>query len=256
VTRARQANIASRGEAAAARVAALEARIGHVFADRALLMRALTHKSAGDGVRGFLHNERLEWLGDRVLGLLAAERLHAGRPKDEEGELTRRFNQIVSGANCAQAGEALGLGDIVAISRSLGGGEGVGMASVLADAFEALLGALYLDGGLDAARPCFEVAWEVALDGGPGGLDLAARHNPKSALQEWAQKRGLAGPVYEVIARDGPDHAPRFVVACAVAGRVVEAEGGSKQSAERAAALSWLETRDEGGQNGGVQRHE
>lgn len=227
----------------AERVAALEARLGHVFKDQALLMRALTHKSAGDGQRGFQHNERLEWLGDRVLGLMAAERLHALYPREAEGELTRRFNAIVSGANCAVAAKALGMDGLVAVSRGVGASAGLSGTSILADAYEALLGALYLDGGFVAAALAFEAAW----DAGHGAAGGDGAGNPKSALQEWAQKRGHAPPVYEVLDRQGPDHSPVFTVRCALGRRVIEAEGPSKQAAERSAATLMLKGLDSDG---------
>jgi ribonuclease III len=219
----------------AAQVAALQARLGHVFKDQALLMRALTHKSAGDGVRGFAHNERLEWLGDRVLGLLAAERLFRLDPKAEEGELTRRFNAVVNGRTCAQAARDLGVDTLMAVSKSVGGtAQGTRNESILGDAFEALLGALYLEGGLEAASIAFEAAWSLGLSG--QGRD----RNPKSSLQEWAQKRGRPAPAYAVLRREGPDHAPLFEVEVRVAGRAATAEGGSKQEAEERAARTLL----------------
>jgi ribonuclease III len=218
----------------AAQVAALQARLGHAFKDQALLMRALTHKSAGDGVRGFAHNERLEWLGDRVLGLLAAERLFRMEPKAEEGELTRRFNAVVNGRTCAQAARDLGIDALVAVSKSVGGANVTRNDSILGDAFEAVLGALYLEGGFEAAHGAFEAAWAVGVGG--DGRDK----NPKSSLQEWAQKRGRPAPVYAVLRREGPDHAPLFEVEVRVAGRVAAAEGGSKQEAEERAARTLL----------------
>jgi ribonuclease-3 len=220
----------------AQRVAALERRLGHTFKDQSLLMRALTHKSAGDGVRGFRHNERLEWLGDRVLGLAAAKRLHDAHPRAEEGELTRRFNAVVNGDNCAAAAKALELQELLAVSKSVGEPRGLSGTSILSDAFEAVLGALYLDGGPEACEAAVDLAWELAVaDVAP--TDAA---NPKSALQEWAQKRGRPAPIYETLSREGPDHAPVFTVRCHAVGRIVEASGGSKQAAERAAAAILL----------------
>jgi ribonuclease III len=227
----------------AERVAALQVRLGHVFRDQALLMRALTHKSAGDGQRGFQHNERLEWLGDRVLGLMAAERLHALHARDAEGELTRRFNAIVSGANCAVAAQALGMDGLVAVSKGIGATQGLSGTSILADAYEALLGALYLDGGFGAATVAFDAAW----DAGHETAFTDPSRNPKSTLQEWAQKRGHAPPVYEVLDRDGPDHSPVFTVRCVLGRRTIEAAGPSKQAAERSAAIMMLKGLDSDG---------
>jgi ribonuclease III len=223
-----------------ARLAALERQLGHVFSDRSLLERALTHKSRGDGQRGFAHNERLEWLGDRVLGLLAAERLFSDNQGAEEGELTRRFNAIVSGKNCAEAARELGIADILILSRGLTTQAVLENDSILGDAFEAIMAALWLDGGRAATAGLFDVVWQA------GTRTQDHQRNPKSALQEWAQKRGLSPPHYVVLERDGPDHAPRFVVKVEAGGQSAQAEGSSKQNAERAAAIALL---NQGGLN-------
>jgi ribonuclease III len=217
-----------------ARLAALEQQLGHVFKDRALLERALTHKSRGDGQRGFAHNERLEWLGDRVLGLLAAERLFGENQGAEEGELTRRFNAIVSGKNCADAARTLDIADVLVLSRGFSVEAVMENDSILGDAFEAIMAALWLDGGRDATAALFEAAWDI------GNSSREHHPNPKSALQEWAQKKGLPAPNYHVLERDGPDHAPRFVVEVEAGGKKAQAEGSSKQNAERAAAIALL----------------
>jgi ribonuclease III len=217
-----------------ARLAALQRQLGHEFADIKLLERALTHKSRGDGQRGFAHNERLEWLGDRVLGLLAAERLFSQNQGAEEGELTRRFNAIVSGKNCADAARELGIADVLVLSRGFSAEAVVENDSILGDAFEAIMAALWLDGGRAAAAALFEIVWTL-------GNSAREHHpNPKSALQEWAQKRGLPAPQYVVLERDGPDHAPRFLVEVETGGKTAQAEGTSKQNAERAAASALL----------------
>lgn len=219
---------------------AFEKRLGYQFKNRSLLERALTHKSRGDGQRGFAHNERLEWLGDRVLGLLAAERLFAENQGAEEGELTRRFNAIVSGKNCADAARTLAVGDVLILSRGFSPEAVHENDSILGDAFEAIMAALWLDGGRDAAMILFGFAWD-------GGQSSGEHHkNPKSALQEWAQKKGLPSPIYQVLERDGPDHAPRFVVEVQAGGKTAKAEGSSKQNAERGAAIALL---NQGGRN-------
>jgi ribonuclease III len=219
---------------------AFEARLGYHFKDRALLERALTHKSRGDGQRGFAHNERLEWLGDRVLGLLAAERLFGENLGAEEGELTRRFNAIVSGKNCADAARTLDVAEVLNLSRGFTPEAVLENDSILGDAFEAIMAALWLDGGREAAAKLFVVAWNM-------GTSTREHHrNPKSALQELAQKKGQPAPVYRVLERDGPDHAPRFVVRVEAGGKSAQAEGSSKQNAERAAAIALL---NEGGLN-------
>lgn len=217
---------------------AFEGRLGYQFKDRALLERALTHKSRGDGQRGFAHNERLEWLGDRVLGLLAAERLFAENTGAEEGELTRRFNAIVSGKNCADAARALDVASVLNLSRGFSPEAVQENDSILGDAFEAIMAALWLDGGRDGATVLFAVAWDE------GNSSQDDHRNPKSALQEWAQKKGLPPPTYHVLERDGPDHAPRFVVQVEAGGKKAQAEGSSKQNAERGAAIALL---NEGG---------
>jgi ribonuclease III len=169
------------------RLAALERQLGHVFADRKLLERALTHKSRGDGQRGYAHNERLEWLGDRVLGLLAAERLFNENLGAEEGELTRRFNAIVSGKNCADAARELDIADLLVVSRGFTVETVAENDSILGDAFEAIMAALWLDGGRAATAGLFEVVWTL-------GHTLADHHrNPKSALQEWTTCAQLYG---------------------------------------------------------------
>jgi ribonuclease III len=222
----------------ALRLDAFEARLGYHFKDRALLERALTHKSRGDGQRGFAHNERLEWLGDRVLGLLAAERLFAENLGAEEGELTRRFNAIVSGKNCADAARTLEVAEVLNLSRAFSAEAVQENDSILGDAFEAIMAALWLDGGREAASVLFVAAWDE------GNTARDQDRNPKSALQEWAQKKGLPPPTYIVLERDGPDHAPRFVVQVAAGGKTAQAEGSSKQNAERGAAIALL---NEGG---------
>jgi ribonuclease-3 len=218
-----------------AKLQALQEKIGYQFSDRSLLERAFTHKSRGDGQPGFAHNERLEWLGDRVLGLMAAERLFERQGRAEEGELTRQFNAVVSGKNCAEAARSIGMAELMVVSRGFSADAVAENDSILGDAFEALMAALWLDGGRPAVQGLFELAWEAGQQE-PSGL----HRNPKSALQEWAQKRGFPPPVYQVLERDGPDHAPRFVIEVKAGTHVATAEGSSKQNAERAAAQALL----------------
>ncbi|MCU0882129.1 MAG: ribonuclease III [Hyphomonadaceae bacterium] len=212
---------------------AFEARLGHRFKDRSLLVRALSHKSAGDGQPGFAHNERMEWLGDRVLGLLAAQDLFSAHGRDDEGVLTRRFHNIVSGSNCAGAARLLGVQDVLVVSRSVPRETVAANDSMLGDAYEALMAALYLDGGIEAARPLYDLAVQASRDDVVG--------NAKNRLQELLQKRGEAIPVYSVVGRDGPDHAPVFTVEVEAAGHKALAEGSSKQAAEQVAASRLLE---------------
>ncbi|MDQ2859150.1 MAG: ribonuclease III [Pseudomonadota bacterium] len=222
-----------RAEAAAA----LEARLGHLFADRSLLERALTHASVGDGAGREPHNETLEFLGDRVLGLLAAESLVAFNPDWREGELTRRQVALVSGATCADVARGLDLGPALRLAGSMSQQGGRGNDRILGDALEALMAAVYLDGGLDAARAVFLSAWREALIAASGEQDVEA----KTALQEWAMAKGLAVPTYCVVSRVGAAHAPMFTVSVKVEGYAPEsASGPALRVAEKAAARKLL----------------
>jgi ribonuclease-3 len=209
----------------------LEARLGHRFKDEALLKRALTHSSANS----LRSNERLEFLGDRVLGLVAAEKLHALYPGDSEGALALKFNALVRQDACARAAEAVGLGDHIILAKSESGSGGRKKAAILAGACEAVIAALYLDGGFETARAFVERYWRDMF----AGLNDDLR-DPKTALQEWAQARKSAA-VYRLVRREGPDHAPRFAVEVTVAGFESQTgEGGSKREAEQAAARKML----------------
>lgn len=213
------------------RIKDFEARLGRRFNDPALLERALTHASHGDGRSREDSNERLEFLGDRVLGLMAAEALHERFPGLDEGGLAARLNALVNKDACARAARKVDLGEALRLSPAearLGGRE---KASILADACEAVIGALYLDGGLDTAREFFLTQWAEALE------NLGKRpRDAKSRLQEWAAQTGRPAPVYSVIGRSGPDHRPLFTVKVTVGALNAQAEGASKQAAERAAA--------------------
>lgn len=223
-------------------VAALAERLGHAFKDRALLERALTHASVGQGTpvesRKIRDNERLEFLGDRVLGLLVAERLSADFPEADEGQLSARLHALVEKPACARVGEALGVGPALRLSAGETKTGGRRKAGVIADAVEALLAAVYLDGGLEAAREVFDRAWaeELKTPSRPGAA------NPKSALQEWAQGAGRPLPTYAVVGRTGSDHAPTFTVSVSVDGvEPLTAQGRSRQEAEKAAAVALLQ---------------
>jgi ribonuclease-3 len=223
--------------ARAAAVAELEQRIGHVFTDRALLERALTHASVGDGARAVGHNERLEFLGDRVLNLCAAERLMALYPEVREGEMSRLLASLVNYHACARIAREAGLADALRLSPSATKVGARKSDAVLGDACEALIAALYIDGGLECARAFFLKFWDEEFErvGEPRSKD------PKTALQEWAQGKGLPLPAYEVVSREGPDHAPAFTVRVAVEGfPPEEGRGRSRQDAEKAAAQAML----------------
>lgn len=224
--------------AAAART--LAERLGHSFADPSLLERALTHSSVGDGAsRSRRDNERLEFLGDRVLGLLVAEHLLADDPAASEGDVAPRLNALVSREACASVARRLELGPALRLS----GGEtrtgGRDKTSILAGAMEAVIAAVHQDGGLEAARAVFARIWPPEF----ARLAVAVRpKDPKTELQEWALARGRALPAYAVVGREGPEHAPVFTVAVSVAGvEPVTGQGGSRQAAEKAAARALLD---------------
>jgi len=208
--------------------------LGHVFADRDLLKRALTHSSANAQTS----NERLEFLGDRVLGLIAAEKLHTQYPDDAEGALALKFNALVRQETCAKAAEAAGLADHLILAASESNSGGRRKAAILAGACEAVIAALYEDGGMDAARRFVECYWSQAF----GALNREMR-DAKTILQEWAQSRkgDTTAPVYTLVSRTGPDHAPHFVVEVTVTGQYAQSgEGGSKREAEQDAARRML----------------
>ena len=212
--------------------AALEAKIGHEFNNRDVLMQALTHASAGARA---LTNERLEFLGDRVLGLLAAEALMTRYPDAREGELAPRLNALVRKETCAGIAKDLDLGSLLRVSGSEGRA-GALKPAILADACEAVMAAVYLDGGIDAARGFFVRSWARALE----EVDVVPR-DAKSVLQEWTQDRGLGLPRYEQVARSGPDHLPEFTVRTSVTGQgEATGTGNSKRTAEQAAAAAFL----------------
>jgi ribonuclease-3 len=222
----------------AAAIANLQAHLGHVFADRELLARALTHASVGSGSRNVAHNERLEFLGDRVLGLLAAETLVARHPDWREGELTRRHATLVAGKTCAEVARRVGLPAALRLAGGASKQGGRDNDRILGDAMEALMAAVYLDGGLAAARAVFAAAWSDAIASAVAGQG----REPKTALQEWAMAAGLPLPSYREVSRSGPDHAPLFVVEVGVEGYAPErAVGSSLREAEKAAARALLD---------------
>ena len=211
----------------------LAAQLGHEFKDKGLLQRALTHASASTA----LSNERLEFLGDRVLGLVVADKLHRLFPKDPEGLLALKLNALVRRDACAAAAVASGLPEHVVLAASEEASGGRRKNAILAGLCEAVIAALYLDGGYEAARAFIEKYWEEAF----AHLSQDMR-DAKTALQEWAQSRGSRdAPVYRLIGREGPDHAPRFVVEVAIVGAgSATGDGNSKREAEQAAAAALL----------------
>ncbi|MCE9648892.1 MAG: ribonuclease III [Parvibaculum sp.] len=214
---------------------ALEARLGHRFADPSLLTRALSHSSAQDRGAVFDSNERLEFMGDRVLGLVIAEWLLREFPQADEGELAVRYNTLVRKEACAAAAERIELGKYLLLGPGEERAGGREKAAILADACEAVIAALYLDGGLAAAHAFIEAEWAPLL------AEPAQRNDAKTALQEWTQGKGRGIPAYKEVERTGPDHAPVFTVVVEVAGIAsMSGTGGSKRVAEQAAARAVL----------------
>ncbi len=229
---------ATAGDAAAGDLATwARERLGHDFADLGLLRRALTHSSvAGESY------QRLEFLGDRVLGCVVAAWLY--RDHDEpEGRLTARYHGLVEGPACAEVARALGVPDRLFMEKTVRA-KGLGHGdNVLGDIAEAIVAAIFVDGGFAAAEAFVRAHWGRLLDAGPRLLV-----DPKSRLQEWALERSRQAPTYELIGRDGPDHAPRFRVQVVVRGHEpVAGEGANKREAEKAAAVAMLDRIGGGG---------
>lgn len=202
----------------------------------ALLTVALTHASARVGAKPDEDNERLEFLGDRVLGLAVAELLTDRFPHAREGELARWFNHLVRAETCAEVAQAWELGGSIMMSGGEAGSGGRHKKTILANACEAVLGAIFADGGYQAARAVVHKFWEPHL----GEIEAAAP-DAKSVLQEWAQGKRLPLPRYLEVAREGPDHAPRFTAEVHIEGVAPErGQGANKRAAEQAAALAML----------------
>ena len=216
----------------------LEDAIGHRFADQGLLIRALTHISALPGTPAAgPHYQRMEFLGDRVLGLVIADLLYRSFPHENEGDLSRRLADLVRKESCAEVADAWGVSPYI----RLGTGEKQSglrkKGALLGDVCEAILAAVYLDAGLEAARVLIERSFGPRMH-----LNQRSKRDAKSALQEWAMGHGLAIPVYREVRRTGPDHAPVFVIAAEISGFAsAEGEGTSKKTAEHAAAAEFLQ---------------
>ena len=208
-------------------------RFGHKFDDSGLFHLALTHASTGAD-RTY---ERLEFLGDRVLGLGVAEILYEEFPDEAEGDLARRHAALVSGATLAKLADKIRLGEVLKLSEGERAGGGAKNENILADVMEALIGAIYLDNGIAPCKTVIAVLWKDILH----TMDTPPR-DAKTALQEWAQARGLPLPKYEMIARSGPDHAPQFTITVTVDGFApLSAEGSSRRAAEKNAATLLLD---------------
>jgi ribonuclease-3 len=210
----------------------LEQRIGYRFRNTAYMEQALTHSSKS----GAPSNERIEFLGDRVLNLVMAHTLYEQFPAEPEGSLAKRHAALVQGSMLAAVAVTINLGDFMILSdaeRQSGGAEN---DNILSDGMEALLGAVFLDGGLEPARDVIIRLWDKYI------LSHAdVQQDPKTELQEWVQARGLPLPGYDIVAKSGPDHAPRFEIEVTVHGyNPILADGPSRRHAEKEAARKML----------------
>lgn len=215
--------------------AALAQILGHEFRDPALLEQALTHPSASTASRP--DNQRLEFLGDRVLGLCISEALLEAFPDAAEGALAPRFNALVRREMLAEVAAEIGLGAHIRLGRSESISGGRRKSAILADATEAVIAALYLDGGIAAAKGFIAAHWRDRLRG-----LRSAPTDAKTRAQEWAQARGLPPPAYRLVDQSGPDHAPAFIVEAALeTGETATGRAGSKKLAEQEAAAALLD---------------
>lgn len=210
------------------------ARLGHSFADADLLRQALTHGSASSPARP--DNQRLEFLGDRVLGLVIAEALLNADKSAHEGQLAPRYNALVRKETCAEIAERVGLGEVLRLGRSERMSGGRRKTALLGDAMEAVIAAVYVDGGFIAAERVILRLWADAI----ARVDEDAK-DAKTRAQEWAQARGLPPPDYVATDRSGPDHAPEFTIEARLAdGTTAQARAATKRKAEQDAAAALL----------------
>ena len=218
------------------KISDLEERIDHQFKDSGLLSRALTHSSLSGGKKRVADLERLEFLGDRVLGLLTAEELWRRYPKMKEGDLAPRLNALVRKETCAKAAMFLGLDELMKLSTQEENAGGRKKTAILGDVCEAFLGALYIDGGLEAARKAYDLYWL------PNFEKLLKRYrDAKTELQEWSQEKNKSTPKYSVLDADGPAHAPAFTIEVTVDGfEPATGTGKSKRKAQTRAAEAFL----------------
>lgn len=214
----------------------IEQRLGYRFKNPSLLREALTHSSARTRHRQALDNERLEFLGDRVLGLAIAELLVCRFPGEREGDLAKRFNPLVCTESCAAAARELDVGADLLMDAGEANAGGRRKDSILAGACEAILAAIFLDGGFDAAKEVVKRVWLPHIDKAP-----EPPVDAKTRLQEWAQRLRLPLPRYHLTKSGGPDHAPNFVAEVHVDGHeAARGEGASKKAAEQSAAAAML----------------
>lgn len=213
---------------------AFQGRIGYEFKDPELLIRALTHGSFSSATRP--DNQRLEFLGDRVLGLVMSEKLLRDDPNAPEGTLAPRYNALVRKETCADVARQVDVGAVLKLGRSEMKTGGRRKLALLGDAMEAVIAAVYLDAGLEPARNMIVTLWGDRID----KVEDDAR-DPKTSLQEWAQARKMPPPKYIETNREGPDHAPMFTIKAELSnGRSATAEANSKRAAEQAAARTLL----------------
>lgn len=213
---------------------AFAARLGHTFKQPEFLIRAVTHPSIASETRP--DNQRQEFLGDRVLGLVIAEALLHADPSAAEGQLAPRFNALVRKETCAAVARDIDIGVVLRLGRSEMMSGGRRKDALLADAMEAVIAAVHQDAGFAAARDVVLQLWKSRIETVEGDA-----RDPKTSLQEWAQARGLAPPTYEAIGREGPDHAPMFTVEARLStGEAEIARATSKRAAEQASAKALL----------------
>ncbi len=217
--------------------------IGYTPGDPALFIEALTHGSHGGNNQGAggqagRDYQRLEFLGDRVLGMVIADALFAGYPKESEGQLSARLNALVTRECCAAVARIIGLPPLIRLGKQALSDGGRDSDNIIGDVMEAVIGAVYIDAGFEAARQMVLGSWGDRIK-----LAASAPKHPKSALLEWSAANRRKPPVYIIESRDGPDHAPRFTVVVSVANAgAAQATGASKQEAETAAAAALLAT--------------
>ncbi|MFT6659552.1 ribonuclease III [Maritalea sp.] len=218
-------------------ISELEARIGYQFKDPSMLQRAVTHSSAIAPTKRTKESyQRLEFLGDRVLGLVVADRLLRDNIGANEGGLSRALNAVVRKESCAEVARTLEVGKAIILGQSEAKTGGASKEAILGDVCEAIIGALYVDGGLETARIFIETRFVKFIKAGTDG-----RGDAKTSLQEWAQSRGLSLPQYVEVAREGPDHAPEFTIEVRIDKHAPEqSEGKSKKFAEHEAATKFL----------------
>lgn len=210
----------------------LEKTIHHVFKDKSLIETALTHASSSRSN----NYERIEFLGDRVLGLIIAEYLYKHFPKEQEGALAKRLAALVQGSMLAEIAQDIDLGQYIQFSESEKAAGGADNMHLLADVFESMIGALYLDAGFEPCRILIEKYWADRFD-----KMVTPPMHPKTTVQEWAQSQSLPLPLYTIIDQTGPDHAPIFIIELSIEGfESVRAQGKSRQAAEKESAIKFI----------------